>query len=155
MNSTGINKEYVTSDEIAERFKMRKHDVKRSIKRHNIEYTEKTVPIINDIGVITGYRSVFIVSSDVIDLFKNRSIALQRCCENVSLKTIEQIKGIKLLRQYSVCGKYRIDGYDPVNNVAYEIDERHHFTPQQMDADRIREEEIKAVLGCEFIRIRV
>lgn len=75
--------------------------------------------------------------------------------EKAALDTIEQLLGIKLVRQYSVLGRYRIDGYDSVNNVAYEIDEEQHFTPQHMDADRIREKNIKDVLGCEFVRIRV
>ena len=75
--------------------------------------------------------------------------------EKTALTTIEQLQGVKLIRQYLVLGKYRIDGYDPVNNIAYEIDEEQHFTPQHIEADRIREEEIKAVLGCEFVRIRV
>ena len=75
--------------------------------------------------------------------------------EKTALATIEQLQGVKLIRQYPVLGKYRIDGYDPVNNIAYEIDEEQHFTPKHMQADRIREREIKAVLGCEFVRIRV
>ena len=75
--------------------------------------------------------------------------------EMTALTTIEQLLGVRLIRQYRVLGKYRIDGYDPVNNIAYEIDEDQHFTPQHMEADRIREKEISAVLGCKFVRIRV
>lgn len=75
--------------------------------------------------------------------------------EKTALTTIEQLQGVKLIRQYPVLGKYRIDGYDPVNNIAYEIDEEQHFTLQHMEADRIREKEIKTVLGCKFVRIRV
>lgn len=74
--------------------------------------------------------------------------------EKAALDTIEQLLGVKLKRQYRV-GEYRIDGYDAINNVAYEIDEEQHFTPQHMDTDRIREEEIKTELGCKFVRIRV
>ncbi|WWQ70510.1 hypothetical protein mEp044_12 [Escherichia phage mEp044] len=75
--------------------------------------------------------------------------------EKTALTTIEQLQGVKLIRQYPVLGKYRIDGYDPVNNIAYEIDEEQHFTPQHTEADRIREKEISAVLGCKFVRIIV
>lgn len=100
-------------------------------------------------------REIFIVDADVANVFKCQRIALNRCAETIALTIIEQLQGVKLIRQYHVLGKYRMDGYDPVNNVAYEIDEPHYFTPQQMDADLIREEEIKAVLGCKFVRIRV
>lgn len=75
--------------------------------------------------------------------------------ENAALATIEQLLGVKLLRQYHVLGKYRIDGYDPVNNIAYEIDEEQHLTMRNIKADRIREEEIKEAIGCKFVRIYV
>ena len=76
--------------------------------------------------------------------------------EKAALDTIEQLLGIKLKRQYSVLGgRYRIDGYDLVNNVAYEVDEEQHFTPQHIGLDRIREEEIFQELGCRFVRIKV
>ena len=75
--------------------------------------------------------------------------------ENAALATIEQLLGVKLLRQYRVLGKYRIDGYDPVNNIAYEIDEEQHLTMSNIKADRIREEEIREELGCKFVRIYV
>ena len=74
--------------------------------------------------------------------------------EKAALDTIEQLLGVKLKRQYRV-GKYRIDGYDSINNVAYEIDEEQHFTPQHMDADKVREKEIFNKLGCKFVRIKV
>lgn len=75
--------------------------------------------------------------------------------EKAALDTIEQLLGVKLKRQYRVLGKYKIDGYDPVNNVAYEIDEEQHFTPQHIQADRVREKEIFNELGCKFVRIKV
>ncbi|EIT0701901.1 hypothetical protein L1G94_001383 [Escherichia coli] len=78
-----------------------------------------------------------------------------RVRENAALAAIEQVLGVNLERQYPACGKYRIDGYDPVNNIAYEIDEEQHCTPNSIDSDRIREEEIKAELGCRFVRIKV
>lgn len=74
--------------------------------------------------------------------------------EKAALDTIEQLVGVKLKRQYRV-GEYRIDGYDPINNVAYEIDEEQHFTPQHMQADRVREKKIFNKLGCKFVRIKV
>lgn len=75
--------------------------------------------------------------------------------EKAALDTIEQLLHVKLIRQYFVCDKYRIDGYDPINNIAYEIDEEQHFTSRHQVADRKREEEIRSELGCEFVRIKV
>ena len=75
--------------------------------------------------------------------------------EKAALDTIEQLLHVKLIRQYFVCDKYRIDGYDPVNNIAYEVDEEQHFTSRHQAADRKREEEIRDELGCEFVRIKV
>lgn len=74
--------------------------------------------------------------------------------EKAALDTVEQLMGVKLKRQYRV-GEYRIDGYDPVNNVAYEIDEEQHFTSQHMQSDRVREKKIFNKLGCKFVRIKV
>ena len=72
--------------------------------------------------------------------------------ENAALNAIEQVLDIKLERQFC-CGKYRIDGYDPVSKVAYEIHEvSHKWT---VEYDKKREEEIKSILGCEFKIITV
>lgn len=51
---------------------------------------------------------------------------------------------------------YYVDAYDPVANVVLEVDERHHFDHRGMlkERDQQREAEIKAHLGCEFIRIK-
>lgn len=77
-----------------------------------------------------------------------------RLQEEAALKTIEQLLGVTLLRQFSILGgKYRIDGYDAENNVAYEIDEPHHS--QQVDADLERQAEIEMLLGCTFKRIKL
>lgn len=84
----------------------------------------------------------------------DRKIRKNGIREKAALDTIEQLLGVKLKRQYRV-GEYLIDGYDAINNVAYEIDEEQHFTPQHKKADHLREEEIKVELGCKFVRIRV
>ena len=46
-----------------------------------------------------------------------------------------------------------VNGYDPINNVAYEVDEQHH--KGRMIEDFMREEKIKSVLNCEFVRIKI
>lgn len=72
--------------------------------------------------------------------------------EKEILDKIEQEKGIKLIRQYSVARKY-IDGYDPINNIAYEVDEIQH--KHIIIEDCIREQRIKEVISCTFERIKL
>ena len=75
-----------------------------------------------------------------------------RIREESSLKTIEQLLGISLIRQYK-CLNYRIDGYHPETNTAYEIDEPEHIGKEKQDAER--QSRIEAVLGCKFVRIKL
>ena len=70
--------------------------------------------------------------------------------EEKILSLIEEKKQIELKRQYYVKG-YFIDGYDPLNNIAYEVDEPHHKF--RKDYDMKREQKIRSILNCNFIRI--
>lgn len=72
--------------------------------------------------------------------------------EMLALSVIEQLLGITLHKQYQV-GPYRIDGYDPDTNVAYEIDEPFHSGQREVDEER--QAYITSVLGCSFKRIKV
>ena len=51
---------------------------------------------------------------------------------------------------------YFLDGYDPIANVALEIDEGHHFDSNGnlLEKDVQRQKEIEESLGCKFIRIK-
>lgn len=50
---------------------------------------------------------------------------------------------------------YWLDGYDIINNIAYEYDEKAHFINGQLKPkDLIRQNEIEKYLKCEFIRIK-
>jgi len=50
---------------------------------------------------------------------------------------------------------YWLDGYDEINNTAYEYDEKYHFIKGKLrEKDIIRQYEIEKFLGCKFIRIR-
>ena len=49
---------------------------------------------------------------------------------------------------------YWVDGYDNVNNVVYEFDEKYHNKEKQQEKDKIRQQEIENFLGCTFIRIK-
>lgn len=50
---------------------------------------------------------------------------------------------------------YFLDGYDPVNNVALEIDEQHHFdgSGNLTKRDQVRQQQIQELLGCKFFRV--
>ena len=84
--------------------------------------------------------------------YKGLSRVPNRIREESSLKTIEQLLGISLIRQYK-CLDYRIDGYHPETNTAYEIDEPEHKYKEKQDAER--QSRIEAVLGCKFVRIKL
>ena len=84
--------------------------------------------------------------------YKGLSRVPHRIREESSLKTIEQLLGISLIRQYK-CLNYRIDGYHPETNTAYEIDEPEHRGKEKQDAER--QSRIEAVLGCKFVRIKL
>lgn len=74
--------------------------------------------------------------------------------EKAALDTIEQLLGIKLIRQFTV-GGFRIDGYDAENKIAYEIDEEQHNSAKHSQADVLRQQFIEQQLGCIFKRIKV
>ena len=73
--------------------------------------------------------------------------------EFIALKTIEQLIGCKLQRQFRV-GPFRIDGYDSENNTAYEIDEKDHSS-YDSGLENERELFIKNAIGCRFVRIAI
>ena len=50
---------------------------------------------------------------------------------------------------------YWLDGYDKVNNIVYEFDEKYHFKKGVLSPkDIIRQMEIENLLKCNFIRIK-
>ena len=91
-------------------------------------------------------------SALLLDRYKGLNRVPHRLQEESALKTIEQLLGVTLIRQYKVLS-YRIDGYDPVNNVAYEIDEPEHKYKQNEDDERQRQ--IEKILKCTFVRIKL
>jgi len=52
---------------------------------------------------------------------------------------------------------YFLDAYDPIKNIALEIDEARHFDSDGnlCEKDQIRQQQIEILLGCTFKRIRV
>ena len=86
----------------------------------------------------------------LLDRYKGLARVPNRLQEEASLKTIEQLLGVQLIRQFHV-GGFRIDGYDVANNVAYEVDEPDHKHTWRHDIERQRK--IERLLGCTFFRI--
>lgn len=101
-----------------------------------------------------GYVSAYSVPKKLADLLLKKYAGLARVPtrlqEEAALKTIEQLLGVQLIRQFK-CLSYRIDGYDSLNNVAYEIDEPAHR--HNLEKDAKRQKNIEKVLRCKFVRI--
>jgi len=74
--------------------------------------------------------------------------------EKSVLNNLEKCFNYQILRQYKVAG-YFLDGYCPMMNLAIEVDESHHNNIKQLNADIVREENIKALLNCNFLRIKI
>lgn len=93
------------------------------------------------------------ISKEMLDKKYGGFFRLEKCArERDCLDTIEQVLKVKLHRQFAI-GKYYIDGYDTKGKVAYEIDEPHHKSRSKQDKQR--EREIKKLLGCKFIRVKL
>lgn len=92
------------------------------------------------------------ISDLLLDKYKGLNRVPHRLQEEAALKTIEQLLGITLIRQYQ-CNGYRLDGYDAINNVVYEIDEPEHKYKETKDLER--QEEIENLLKCKFVRIKL
>jgi len=103
-----------------------------------------------------GYTAEILLCNESSKLLLKKYEGLARAPlqmkEDTALAAIEQVLGVTLRRQYRV-GRYRIDGYDHENNVAYEIDEEHHR--YQREQDKRRQKYIEERLGCRFIRVEV
>ncbi len=64
----------------------------------------------------------------------------------------KQVKGFKFRRQFSV-GKYVIDFYNTTLKLAIEADGDTHSTVEEIEYDRIRQNEIEN-FGIRFLRFR-
>jgi hypothetical protein len=70
--------------------------------------------------------------------------------EDIILDNIEKEKNIIIFRQVRI-GRKIVDGYHNDTNTVYEVDENHHRF--QKVKDEIREDKIKNMIKCNFIRI--
>lgn len=156
-NSTTLT---MSSREIAELTGKRHPDVKRDIRVlfSDVKLSENEI-VTSDYKDVSGRtQKEYILSSKLHDLllskYKGLARVPMRLQEEAALKTIEQLLGVTLIRQHKVL-KYRIDGYDPESNTAYEIDEPQHNSKTHQIKDQKRQQEIEAVLGCKFVRIKL
>lgn len=124
---------------------------------------------------VKALRLILAIKEQEAEKEKYKSIQIERLCkakpyqlervdkhlgnnkgvrEKTALDTIEQLLGIKLIRQFHV-GGFRIDGYDADNKVAYEIDEEQHRGTRHSQHDVLRQQFIEEQLQCKFVRIKV
>lgn len=154
-----VNSNVVTmsSREIAELTGKRHPDVKRDILAMLEQLNEDVSSYAHDYkDMCNRFQTMYILPEEiyslVLDKYKGLARVPNRLQEEASLKTIEQLLGVKLIRQYKVL-HYRLDGYDPATNTAYEIDEPAHRSKTKQD--NIRQSKIENVLGCKFVRIKL
>lgn len=71
---------------------------------------------------------------------------------------IKKIKNNKrFIRQYRLQideNVYFVDAFDPVDNIAYEIDGKYHSYDKQKIFDKLRENKIRQAIGCNFVRLK-
>ena len=146
----------MTSREIAELTGKQHGHVRRDIENMLVIGDEKySAEESNWINHQNGVSyTEYILSSHLADLLLKKYQGLarvpHRLQEEAALKTIEQLFGISLVRQFPVLS-YRVDGYCIESNTAYEIDEPHHKATEEQDS--IRQREIESAIGCNFVRI--
>ena len=102
---------------------------------------EKQV-LIEMFNKITGKENTIVVSSRFEISFGDK---LKNTLKPLNIKVETQ----KTMKE----NNYRIDFYLPEFNLAIEYDEKQHQQKENKIKDRQREEEIKEVLGCKFIRL--
>ena len=160
--STIANSDSVTmsSREIAELTEKEHKNVIRDIRSmfSDVKLSEDEIVTSDYKDACGRTQKEYILSSKLHELllskYKGLARVPMRLQEEAALKTIEQLLGVTLIRQHKVL-KYRIDGYDPESNTAYEIDEPQHNGKTHQTKDQKRQQEIEAVLGCKFVRIKL
>ena len=158
MNELLVTKEMTTTSLIiAEHFNKTHRDVTRAIE--NLSCSNEFSRLFFRPSEYTNARGkkyrCYEISEQGESLLINRFNGIRYSIsarEKDCLSTIEQILGIVLIRQFPVL-KYRIDGYDVLNKIAYEIDEYHHKCKSSAKKDIKRENLIKKELGCSFKRV--
>ena len=150
----------MSSREIAELTGKKHKNVLADVRKlfSDIKLSEDEIVTSNYKDASGRIHKEYILSTKLYELllskYKGLARVPMRLQEEAALKTIEQLFGVTLIRQYKVMN-YRIDGYDPESNTAYEIDEPQHDSKSHQVKDQKRQQEIEAVLGCKFVRIKL
>ena len=126
------------------------------IQRTDIKTLHYNFDFCTEVPIRSKWKNLDELAKEANIKFKN-PIRLSRAGTNETklLDEIEVSNNIKINRDIPVRvnnNQYYLDGYDPINKVAYEIDESHH--KHQQVEDFIRERAIKDKLKCEFVRIK-
>jgi len=103
-------------------------------------------------------RKLRIIRIKQIELCIFNGLPLAPCIGKKETKILNDLENKykkKIIRQYFVNG-YFLDGYIPELNIAFEVDEKHHFRKGVLSKyDIRRQQEIESELNCKFIRVKV
>lgn len=170
MNDLKLNKEVMTSREIAEVTGKEHKNVLAAIRSMEgawikvsgrkfslSEYTDSTgrkLPMYELTKDEVSYINQRFINKSLAEFCGQQAIVCTTRFETAFGKQlIETLTplGIEVETQKFVCGKYRIDFYLPKYKLAIEYDEQQHQF--QHEADNQRMEDIKKELGCSFVRL--
>lgn len=101
----------------------------------------------NLLDCIRKHQKIEFMNNVGLKINERINICVESTVINCILKTFN---GINMKEQYAVDG-YKIDLYIIDYNIAVECDEMHHN--YHIESDKIREEYIKSVLNCRFVRV--
>lgn len=149
---------YIDTPTVAERFLTPHYNVMRDVatlvKNGVFEHIKKSTYVDSRGRTQACYH----LTLEQFGLLNDKKVGIMRVpnfiVENAALAAVEVLIGRALCREFNVAG-YRVDGYDPVANVAYEVDGAYHHNAPQQQRDSEREARIVTELGCTFVRIPI
>ena len=108
------------------------------------------------------YKVCYELSEEIVDwLVISNKVSTKHSGkgQKAAIDTVEQLLNITLNREYKVkvgSESYYIDGYDKNSNIAYEVDEDHHYQKGELREHCVsRQKAIEGEIGCSFVRISI